>query len=563
MATGGCEVTSDEIFSFKCTLCAKKNKNREAVKYCVECQGYCCRSCVDIHEDFPTLEGHQLLDKSDFKSTGITTDLPDLPTLRCKIHTVKVMDMYCGNHDVVGCTNCMALTHRSCKDVQLIPDIINTIFKKEDADAITLKLQDKIKQLEKIIQTRLSLLKELKDSKAEAITAIANFIKKLELVLQNLKKESIKEVEEHYHKRDCMLEEEKKKAETELKIIKEADNDIRQPEANKTQTFVNMKIAQEKTRSADDVINSLKTPSNTKIKFQVNTDIRDTLHRLKSLGKLNISSSAALKPRTSVYSITSTNDMNIKLPNDKTTCHIVGSCLTETGMLLLTDYLNKKLKRTYLTNLSAIDQCDFPESPCFVCAINEQEAAVTFLNNTIQIISLGNQMTQTRQLTIGHRCYGIAYMENKLYITDNSSSLYIHDMAGNLLQTVSKDSYGSTLFTTSRDIAFSVNRDKMFVVDFTNRMRTLDIHGKHTDTNTDSDLVKVSGVDTDRRGNIFVCGWGSNNIVQIGQDGKKKGVIATASDGLANPFSICFDPKQSVLFVTQSSNDKMKVFNLK
>ncbi|XP_045181032.2 E3 ubiquitin-protein ligase TRIM33-like [Mercenaria mercenaria] len=424
MATGGCEETSDEIFNFKCTPCAKKNKNREAVKYCVECQGYCCRSCVDIHEDFPALEGHQLLDKSDFKSTGITSDLPDLPTLRCKIHTVKVMDMYCGNHDVVGCTSCMALTHRSCTDVQLVPDIINTIFKKEDADATTLKLQDNIKQLKKIIQMRLSLLKEMKDSKAEAITTITDFIKELELILQNLKKESINEIKEEYHKRESMLEEEKKKAETEMEDMKQADNDILQLEVNKAQTFVNMKIAQEKATRADDVINSLKTPSITKIKFQVKTDVRDTLRRLKSLGKLSISSSAALKPRTSVYSITSTSDMNIKLPNDTNKCYIFGSCLTETGMLLLTDNNNKKMKRTYVTNIFAIDQWEFPVYPHFVCATNEQEAAVTFYNNTIQFVSLGNQMTQTRQLTMGHRCFGIACKEDKLYITDDSSSLY-------------------------------------------------------------------------------------------------------------------------------------------
>ncbi|XP_053382667.1 E3 ubiquitin-protein ligase TRIM33-like [Mercenaria mercenaria] len=563
MATGGCEITSDEIFNFKCTPCSKKNKNREAVKYCVECQGYCCRSCVDIHEDFPALEGHQLLDKSDFKSTGITSDLPDLPTVRCKIHTVKVMDMYCGNHDVVGCTSCMALSHRSCTDVQLVPDIINTVFKKEDADDTSLKLQDKIKQLEKIIQTRLSLLKELKGSKAEAITAITDFIKELEVILQNLKKKSLNEVEEEYHKTKSMLEEEKKKAETEMKDMKQADNDIRQLEVNKTQTFVNTKIAQEKATIADEVIMSLKSPSNTKIKFQVDTDIRDTLRRLKSLGELYISSSTAFKPRASVYSITGTSDMNIKLPYERNTCHIVGSCLTETGMLLLTDYNNRKLKRTYVTNLSAIDYCEFSDIPHFVCATNKQEAAVTFNHKAIQFVSIGKQMARTRQLTVGHRCYGIAYNEDKLYITDNSSSLYIHDMTGNLLQTVSKDSAGNPLFTKSRDIAFSDNKDKMFVVDFTNKMRTLDIHGNHTDTYTDSDLVYDSGVDTDRRGNIFVCGYGSNNIVQIGQDGKKKGVIATASDGLVNPFTICFDPTQSVLFVTQRNNNKMKIFNLK
>ena len=112
MATDGFESASDEIFNFKCTACAKRNKKREAVKYCVECQGYCCQHCVEVHQDFPALVNHNLLDNSNLISSGSVIELPAIPTERCAVHKTKIVDMYCQVHDDVGCTTCMALDHR-------------------------------------------------------------------------------------------------------------------------------------------------------------------------------------------------------------------------------------------------------------------------------------------------------------------------------------------------------------------------------------------------------------------------------------------------------------------
>jgi tripartite motif-containing protein 2/3 len=105
MATGDSEMASDEFSDFQCFTCTGK----VAVKYCVECQGYCCQSCMDTHLRFPALKSHTLLDPSTGKVEG---SLISLPTQRCSIHSIKLVDMYCKDHDDVGCTTCMALKHR-------------------------------------------------------------------------------------------------------------------------------------------------------------------------------------------------------------------------------------------------------------------------------------------------------------------------------------------------------------------------------------------------------------------------------------------------------------------
>lgn len=112
MATGGSEVMSDEILNIKCSICVKKGLSREAEKYCIECQDYYCSSCIDMHTLFPSMTGHKLLDKASFRSLGLDSSLPSIPTQRCSLHPFKVTDMFCMDHDEIICTSCVALSHR-------------------------------------------------------------------------------------------------------------------------------------------------------------------------------------------------------------------------------------------------------------------------------------------------------------------------------------------------------------------------------------------------------------------------------------------------------------------
>jgi hypothetical protein len=111
MATGGFNDASDEISDFQCFTCT----NKAAVKYCIECQGFCCRTCVGTHSRFPALKCHTLLDPSDAEVQGLSITLSTIPTERCAIHTNNLVDMYCKDHDEVCCTTCIALNHRYLK----------------------------------------------------------------------------------------------------------------------------------------------------------------------------------------------------------------------------------------------------------------------------------------------------------------------------------------------------------------------------------------------------------------------------------------------------------------
>ncbi|XP_053396142.1 uncharacterized protein LOC128556155 isoform X2 [Mercenaria mercenaria] len=553
MATGGCEETSDEIFNFKCTPCSKINRQRKAVKYCVECQGYCCQSCVDMHQAFPAIQGHKLLDKSSFKRRILTTNLPSVPTEICTIHEIKILDMYCGNHEVVGCTSCMALHHRNCTDVQLVSDVVETMFKKTDVDETNLKLREKNIAMEKIKTSREALLEELNKSKTDAVNEIEAFRADMETMLRNMEKESIKEVNKEYQTMNAMLLEEMKKSEKQIIGLGRAADNIKQSDGNVAQQFVSIKTAQKIIAQTDDIMNSFDAHTHAKVSFAADQSVLGFLQHLKTFGSVN---------RNTAYSVKAIREMNIKVQSDTSTCTVYGSCLTQGGKLLLPDSHNNKLKRVDISKLSVEDYCDLPCAPNGVCCIGNQEAVVTLSNTTLQFVSLGNHMKLTHDIKLNHSCFGIAYKDDKLLITDNGTSLYIHDMAGTLLQTISKDSSGNDMLTNCRQIAFSDSGDKIYVADIFNNIVTLDRQGKHCNNFIDSDLTNGTGVCTDRKGNVFVCAIESKNIMQIKQNGQKVGIVVKSSDGLIKPWSITFSPEMNTLFVTEGSNDNVKVFEL-
>ncbi|KAL4228350.1 Transcription intermediary factor 1-alpha [Mactra antiquata] len=104
--------TSEETFDFICTSCAEDNLIKEALKYCVECQKYCCKDCLTSHRRFALLKGHTFLDNSSVKLQGQPSSLPAFPTKQCSQHIGKIMDMFCKTHDVVCCYVCAAEDHK-------------------------------------------------------------------------------------------------------------------------------------------------------------------------------------------------------------------------------------------------------------------------------------------------------------------------------------------------------------------------------------------------------------------------------------------------------------------
>ncbi|XP_053392467.1 E3 ubiquitin-protein ligase TRIM33-like [Mercenaria mercenaria] len=116
---------SDEIYDYNCSPCEESGVYKEAHKYCDSCKLYYCKKCLGDHNKFPALRGHLIKDVTSQPKPAVPTGAPVVsvpapPAEPCDNHPEEMIKMYCGEHDVVCCTVCIALDHRECKDVHYI-----------------------------------------------------------------------------------------------------------------------------------------------------------------------------------------------------------------------------------------------------------------------------------------------------------------------------------------------------------------------------------------------------------------------------------------------------------
>jgi hypothetical protein len=97
---------SDACAENCCTPCGEDNIKEEAVNYCPKCDEYLCTRCTSEHARRNTTKSHKLIEVKDGKHS-----LSVVKT-KCLNHPDRDIEMYCGTHDMVYCTMCIATDHR-------------------------------------------------------------------------------------------------------------------------------------------------------------------------------------------------------------------------------------------------------------------------------------------------------------------------------------------------------------------------------------------------------------------------------------------------------------------
>ncbi|KAL4239012.1 hypothetical protein ACF0H5_003716 [Mactra antiquata] len=565
MASGGLLNTSEETFDFVCTACELDNKTLEAVKYCIECQGYCCLACTDTHRKFPTLRSHNLLDVSQGNpGSNQPPSLPEFPTERCCTHKGKVVDMYCQSHDVVGCSTCISKDHRSCPDshIHYIPDMIGSLFNLSDSKVIQNQLKQLIASMTALGKSKDEQLEALNVAKDEAVQKIEIFQMALVAAIKKAADLSKKEVNDVYKKLEKEILQDKSAIDKTSDVLKVTHGKLNKSEANRAQRFVCTKIAKEKiTQAESDMAEKEKSNIDViQMSFTPNQSLKDNIIGLQGIGQVGV----PIKKKTDLYKITGSKDINIKVSDDRFWCYSLDCCLTDDNQLLATDQNNKKLKRIDTGTLRVIDYCKFDSEVFGVCCVSKQEAVVACgHSNMIQFVSIGETMIPTRQIKMSHCCYGINTMNGKLYVTDAKCSLYVYDMTGNLLNTISHDNAGNSLFSCGRLVTFNEKNHNLYVCDRDKGVVCFDNVGNYLSTVNDYNLKYVHSVCVDGRSNMFVVDSSSYRVVQFNEDGKKIGEVVQQQDGLKqSPLAACFLQSHNILFVTLCDSDVLKMYEL-
>jgi sugar lactone lactonase YvrE len=151
-------------------------------------------------------------------------------------------------------------------------------------------------------------------------------------------------------------------------------------------------------------------------------------------------------------------------------------------------------------------------------------------------------------------CYGVTWVDDNVYVGGYDSKgkgrINILDSNGQHISTVS--SIGSVLYIHHRD-------NSIYYTDY-HKVYCIKKDGSNVFTFISPDLIGPYGIDTDRQGNVYVVGWGSNNILRLSPDGQNSDIIMK-EDGISNPLTLCFSGDFKKLFVSNERGKRVVVYN--
>ncbi|KAH3751460.1 hypothetical protein DPMN_186018 [Dreissena polymorpha] len=112
--------------------------------------------------------------------------------------------------------------------------------------------------------------------------------------------------------------------------------------------------------------------------------------------------------------------------------------------------------------------------------------------------------------------------------------------------------------------AVSPTGDRLYIISWDqDKLLTLARDGTLLATYTDPALVSPSGLHVTPAGQVLVCGYLSDTVLQVGWEGESKlATLATQKDGVRSPVSVCYSSITSSIIVGLLEDDNILVFRV-
>ncbi|XP_045171828.2 uncharacterized protein LOC123533913 [Mercenaria mercenaria] len=544
--------SSDVIHDFSCTPCFEDGKNMEAINFCVNCQTYFCESCVGMHNKL--LKSHSVLHQAAMKAGSRTQSKTTaiLPTGDCDDHPGNVIQMYCGDHDLVCCTVCIAVDHRACKGVDFIPKVAEGIMKGQEQVETKASLDAVYKDLQQLKAEKSKELSELKESQEDILNEIIQFKDRVLARIDELERKAVTEVCAKYKEISGQINSELNSLDECLKTTAEQKKTLDEIGGdNEVQLFVNVKQSQKVKRKGENLIEELKHTDPRTISFEFDNHFESIVKDIESFGAVS-----ANHP----YTASLIGEYTCKTNTCSSQGSIFDCCVLDNGHVLLTDYSNEKLKRLDSAyNLK--DWCHI-DRPFGVCQTGPNDVAVSSWDGKkICLVSIGSNMTLKGSFSVGEHCRGIVHHKGELFIAcgiyrGGGNTVKVYDLSGRLLRNLQCN------VVSIMHMSMKYDGSDIVLAESNKGLVKLNRQGEKTSECSDPCLKTVSGVCYSTSGDLFVCCKDSNNVVQFDKDGNMIKEILTETDGIKSPASVTFVDAPERLILTFWSSNTIKVYKL-
>jgi sugar lactone lactonase YvrE len=171
-----------------------------------------------------------------------------------------------------------------------------------------------------------------------------------------------------------------------------------------------------------------------------------------------------------------------------------------------------------------------------------------------------NFVAQTKiSVKIINCCSGVTWVDDNVYVSGSDSNgkgrINILDSNGQHISSV------SSVSIVIRRVYYIHHRDSNIYYIDNNNVYCIKKDGSDVFTFSSPDLKRVNGIDTDRQGNTYVVGFGSNNILRLSPDGQNSDIIMKKEDGIIRPITLCFSRDFKKLFVSNERGKRVVVYN--
>jgi len=239
---------------------------------------------------------------------------------------------------------------------------------------------------------------------------------------------------------------------------------------------------------------------------------------------------------------------------DRTFEYVSGMVVDKDDNLILAD---QSFLRMYSKDGKSVKECKLGGASWDISYHKKSGRIVVALkDNGIQFV---DNFVAQRKITVKNiaNCFGVKWVDDNVYVggRDNNyrGRINILDSNGQHISSISSISGIGT-------ILYIYHRDNNIYYTHLNNVYCIKKDGSNVFTFSSPDLQGANGIDTDRQGNVYVVGFGSNNIIRLSPDGQNSDIIMK-EDGISNPVTLCFSRDFKKLFVSNEGGKRVVVYN--
>jgi hypothetical protein len=549
-----------------CNVCSVRHITNSSAVWCSECDEGFCTDCKEYHSIAKATRDHVTITIGEYQKLP-----PFIIGINpfCDEHREKYQT-YCKGHQNLCCRKCVIASHKNCKDIVIIEEVVDNVKNSSSVQEMEHLLDDLTKNIKVIIASGQDNLDMLNETKARIEKEIKQTRLAINGYLDKLEKELIMKLQEAGDSaKGQIMELVATLAEKEKEILECQDNlqNIK-THATDLQTFLGLKQIEHEIAKNERFVQSLiENQKVSKITLHYNikklietitTDVDCFGEVITSITPCDITlvrrKDKQAQMMVAGVPARSISNICLKLKHQFTTgCNDIAGCsiLTDgkmafidnnSGFLQILNVDGSKERNLSLPIWRALD----------VACIDQNTAAITSsVTTSIKLVDL-NTGKSVKHILTNTKCSGITSTNGMLVFCAIGKGLTKVDLKDqNIVEIVAFATDIWSRVTSFNDRLYYTDSERSEVV-------CCDINGTIFWTFGDKSVLKApSSITIDDFGHVYVVGANPVNVIIISPDGKEHRQLLSKADRLDNPRALHYDRQTRQLLVANANTSAL------